>query len=86
MNWNGFSLTPVTIAHSNVALSVSTVDGSAVGNFDNNEVIFAYSIGTNSTSAAGNVEFILSNVVVGEAGGGGGGGGALVEKEYGYIY
>jgi hypothetical protein len=30
------------------------------------------------------VEFILSNVVVGEAGGGGGG--ALVEKEYGYIY
>ena len=86
VNWNGFSLTPVTIAHSNVALSVSTVDGSAVGNFDNNEVIFAYSIGTNSTSAAGNVEFILSNVVVGEAGGGGGGGGALVEKEYGYIY
>ena len=86
VNWNGFSLTPVTIAHSNVALSVSTVDGSAVGNFEDNEVIFAYSIGTNSTSAAGNVEFILSNVVVGEAGGGGGGGGAVVEKEYGYIY
>jgi hypothetical protein len=29
------------------------------------------------------VDFILSNVVVGEAGSGGGG--ALVEKEYGYI-
>jgi hypothetical protein len=88
VNWNGYSLTPFTVAHSNVALSVSTVDGSAVGNFDNNEVLFAYSIGTNSTSAAGNVEFILSNVVVGEAGSGSGGdaGGAVVEKEYGYIY
>ena len=84
INWNGFSLTPFTVAHNNVALSVSTVDGSSVGNFDNNEVIFAYSIGTNSKSAAGNVDFILSNVVVGEAGSGGGG--ALVEKEYGYIY
>ena len=83
INWNGFLITPVTISHSNVALSVSTVNGSAVGNFEDNEVLFAYSIGTNSTSAAGNVDFILSNVVVGEAGSGNGG--ALVEKEYGYI-
>jgi hypothetical protein len=85
VNWNGYSIPPVaaSIAHKNVALAVSTVDGSAIGNFNSSEVIFAYSIGTNSTSAAGNVEFILSNVVVGEAGGGGG---AILEKEYGYIY
>jgi len=82
VNWNGFSVSPFTVAHTNVALSVSTVDGSAVGGFNSSEVIFAYSIGTNSTSAAGNVEFILSNVVVGEAGGGD----VVVEKEYGYIY
>jgi len=89
VNWNGFSVSPFTVAHSNVALSVSTVDGSVVGGFNSSEVIFAYSIGTNSTSAAGNVEFILSNVVVGEAdngGGGGDGGSTVVEKEYGYIY
>jgi hypothetical protein len=84
IGWNGYSITPFTVAHSNVALSVSTVNGSAVGNFNSNEVIFAYSIGTNSTSAAGNVEFILSNVVVGEAGSSGSG--VVVEKEYGYIY
>ena len=83
VNWNGFSVSPFTIAHSNVGLSLSTVNGSAVGNFNSSEVIFAYSIGTNSTSAAGNVEFILSNVVVGEAGGVGGG---VVEKEYGFVY
>jgi hypothetical protein len=82
VNWNGYSVTPFTVAHNNVALSVSTVDGSAVGGFNSSEVIFAYSIGTNSTSAAGNVEFILSNVVVGEAGSDGN----FVEKEYGYIY
>jgi hypothetical protein len=86
VNWNGYSIPPVaaSIAHKNVALAVSTVDGSAIGNFNSSEVIFAYSIGTNSTSAAGNVEFILSNVVVGEASGGGGG--SILEKEYGYIY
>ena len=85
INWNGFSLTPFTVAHNNVALSVSTVDGSAVGGFNSSEGIFAYSIGTNSTSAAGNVEFILSNVVVGEAHSGSGDSGGI-EKEYGYIY
>jgi hypothetical protein len=88
VNWNGFTNAPFTIAHNNVALSNSSVDGSAVGNFNSSEVIFAYSIGTNNTSAAGTVEFILSNVVIGEGGGGGGGGGGgnLTEKEYGFIY
>jgi hypothetical protein len=82
INWNGFSVSPFTIAHSNVALALSNVDGSAVGNFNSSEVIFAYSIGTNSTSAAGNVEFILSNVVVGDVDSSG----SIVEKEYGFVY
>jgi hypothetical protein len=81
MNWNGYSVLPFTIAHTNAALSVSTVDGSSIGNFDSSEVIFAYSIGTDSTSAAGNVEFILSGTVVGEAKTDG----SILEKEYGYI-
>lgn len=84
INWNGFSVSPFTIAHNNVALSLSDVSGSAVGNFNSSEVIFAYSIGTNSTSAAGNVEFILSNVVVGEVEGSEGS--AIIEKENGFIY
>ena len=82
VNWNGFSVSPFTIAHNNVALALSNVGGSAVGNFNSSEVIFAYSIGTNSTSAAGNVEFILSNVVIGDADSGG----VITEKEYGFIY
>jgi hypothetical protein len=84
INWNGFSVSPFTIAHSNAALSLSDVSGSAVGNFNSSEVIFAYSIGTNSTAAAGNVEFILSNVVVGEVDGSDGS--VIIEKEYGFVY
>lgn len=84
MNWNGFSVSPFTVAHTASALSVSDVDGSVVGGFESSEVIFAYSIGTNSNSMPGDVEFILSGVVVGEAVVGGGGSGVL-EKEYGYI-
>ena len=83
MNWNGYSVAPFTVAHNNVALSLTTVGGGAVGAFGSGEVLFAYSIGTDSGSARGNVEFILSGVVVGEAGSGGSG--AVTEKEYGYI-
>lgn len=86
INWNGFSVSPFTVAHNAAALSVSGVDGSVVGGFESSEVIFAYSIGTNSNSMPGDVEFILSSVIVGEAAGGGGGGGSnVLEKEYGYI-
>lgn len=84
MNWNGYSVAPFTVAHNNVALSLTTVGGGSVGAFGSGEVLFAYSIGTDSGSARGNVEFILSGVVVGEAGGSGGGD-AVTEKEYGYI-
>jgi hypothetical protein len=87
MNWNGYSVAPFTVAHNNVALSLTTVGSGAVGAFGSGEVLFAYSIGTDSGSARGNVEFILSSVVVGEGSGGGSGGGAgaVAEKEYGYI-
>jgi len=85
MNWNGYSVEPFTVAHQNAYLSLSTVGGaaSAVGGFGNGEVVLAYTIGTDSGSSPGNVEFILSGVVIGE--GGGGGGGAINEKEYGFI-
>lgn len=81
MNWNGYSISPFTVAHTNMALSVSTANGSAIGNFDNSEVIFAYSIGTNINSAPGNVEFILSASIIGEATNNAN----IVEREYGYI-
>lgn len=81
VSWNGYSIAPFTIAHTNVTLSLSDVSDSNVGNFQNSEVIFAYSIGTNSTSAAGNVEFILSASIIGEANADG----SIIEKEYGYI-
>jgi hypothetical protein len=81
MNWNGYSITPFTVAHTNAALSVSTVDGSAIGSFGSSEVIFAYSIGTNSNYAPGNVEFILSASIIGEANSNG----SITEKEYGYV-
>ena len=83
MNWNGYSVSPSTVAHSAAALSVSGADGNVVGGFESSEIIFAYSIGTNSSSMPGDVEFILSGVVVGEAAAGGGNG--VLEKEYGYI-
>ena len=52
-----------------------------IGSFGNSEVIYAYSIETNSTSTAGNVEFILSDAIIGEANSNGG----ITEKEYGYV-
>jgi hypothetical protein len=81
INWNGYSTAPFTVAHTNALLSVSTVEGSAIGNFESSELIFAYSIGTNSSSAPGNVEFILSSAIVGEMNNDG----SIIEKEYGYV-
>lgn len=83
MNWNGYSVLPFTVAHTNAALTLSDVSGSAIGSFGNSEVLFAYSLETNSNSAAGNVEFILSGSIIGERNSGGGG--TILEKEYGYI-
>jgi hypothetical protein len=81
INWNGYSTTPFTVAHTNAGYSTSTQEGSAIGNFDSSELIFAYSMGTNSNSAPGSVEFILSSAIVGEMNNSGN----IIEKEYGYI-
>ena len=81
INWNGYSTTPFTVAHTNAGYTISTQEGSAMGNFDSSELIFAYSIGTNSNSAPGSVEFILSSAIVGEMNNSGN----IIEKEYGYI-
>jgi hypothetical protein len=87
VGWNGFSVAPFMAGHSNALLTLTNVAGGAVGGFGSGETLLAYSIGTNSAAARGNVEFILSTAVVGErsGGGGGGGGGGVIEKEYGYI-
>ena len=79
--WNGYSVAPFSVGHTNIALTLSQVAGGAVGGFGGGETILAYSIGTNSSSARGNVEFILSSAVIGESGGGSG----VIEKEYGFI-
>ena len=81
VNWNGYSVAPFSVGHANAALTLTDVSGEAVGEFQSWEEILAYCVGTNSTAARGNVEFILSGAVVGEGGGGGGG----TEKEYGFI-
>jgi hypothetical protein len=82
--WNGYSVSPFSIGHTNAVLTLTEVTGNAIGEFGGGESILAYSIGTNSSSARGNVEFILSSAVIGESGGGGGGG-VVIEKEYGFI-
>ena len=82
--WNGYSVAPFSVGHTNAVLTLTEVAGGAVGGFGGGEAVLAYSIGTNSSSARGNVEFILSSVVIGETGGGGGVGG-VIEKEYGFI-
>ena len=83
--WNGYSVSPFSIGHTNAVLTLTEVAGNAIGEFGGGESILAYSIGTNSSSARGNVEFILSSAVIGEGVGGGGGGGGIIEKEYGFI-
>ena len=69
--------------HSNALLTLTNVAGGAVGGFGSGETLLAYSVGTNSVAARGDVEFILSTAVVGERIGGSGG--DVIEKEYGYI-
>ena len=80
--WNGYSVAPFSVGHTNIALTLTEVAGNAIGGFGTGETILAYSIGTNSSSARGNVEFILSSAVIGESASGGGG---VIEKEYGFI-
>jgi len=78
--WNGYSVAPFSVGHTNAVLTLTEVAGNAIGGFGTGETILAYSIGTNSSSARGNVEFILSSAVIGEGAGSG-----VIEKEYGFI-
>jgi hypothetical protein len=75
-NLNSYTVAPVIIGHTNAVLTLSSVSSSNVGTYASNEVLFAISIGTNSASSRGNVEFTLSSVIIGDASG---------EKEYGYM-
>jgi uncharacterized protein YjbI with pentapeptide repeats len=71
MNFNSYAREPAYISHTNAALAYTVGSGS----FANNETITSIAVETDSNAAAGNVEFTLSSVVVGELNG---------EKEYGF--
>jgi hypothetical protein len=76
INFNSYTTSPAVIGHTNAALTLTDVVSATVGTYAESEVLFAISIGSDSISSRGNVEFTLSSVVVGDASG---------EKEYGYI-
>jgi ActR/RegA family two-component response regulator len=71
MNFNSYAREPATIGATNAALDYTVGSGS----FANNETIASIAVETDSNATAGNVEFTLSSVVVGELNG---------EKEYGF--
>jgi hypothetical protein len=71
MNFNSYAREPATIGATNAALAYTV----GTGSFANNETITSIAIETDSNASAGNVEFTLSSVVVGELNG---------EKEYGF--
>jgi len=72
MNFNSYAREPATVGATNAALAYSNVGS---GSFVDGEVITSIAVETDSNAAAGNVEFTLSSVVIGEASG---------EKEYGF--
>jgi hypothetical protein len=71
MNFNSYAREPATIGATNAALAYTVGSGS----FANNETITSIAVETDSNAAAGNVEFTLSSVVIGELN---------REKEYGF--
>ena len=71
MNFNSYAREPATIGATNAALAYTVGSGS----FASNETIASIAVETDSNATAGNVEFTLSSVVVGELNG---------EKEYGF--
>jgi uncharacterized protein YjbI with pentapeptide repeats len=72
MNFNSYSREPAIVGYTNAALEYTIGSGA----FANNEVITSISIETESNAAAGNVEFTLANIIVGEL--------TTTEKEYGF--
>ena len=77
MNFNSYSREPAIIGYSNAELVNTTGSGA----FANNEIITSIAIETASNAAAGNVEFTLASIVVGELSTSGG---ITSEKEYGF--
>ena len=71
INFNTYTREPATIGATNAALAYTV----GTGSFANNETITSIAIETDSNATAGNVEFTLSSVIVGELNG---------EKEYGF--
>ena len=76
INFNSYTSLPTSVGHTNALLSLSNVASSNIGTYASSETLFAISVGSDSGSARGNVEFTLSSVIVGDTSG---------EKEYGYL-
>jgi uncharacterized protein YjbI with pentapeptide repeats len=62
INFNSYAREPATIGATNAALGYTV----GTGSFANDETITSIAIETDSNAAAGNIEFTLSSVVVGE--------------------
>ena len=77
INFNSYAREPAMIGYTNAAL-INTISS---GNFANNEVITSIAVETYGNAAAGNVEFTLASVVVGELSTTSG---VTTEKEYGF--
>ena len=77
MNFNSYVEEPAMVGYTNAGL-INTIGN---GSFANNEVITSIVIETESNASAGNVEFTLSSMIVGEISTSGGVGS---EKEYGF--
>ena len=77
INFNSYTRAPAMIGYTNSAL-VSTIGS---GDFANNEVITSIAVETYGNAAAGNVEFTLASIMVGELSTTSG---VTTEKEYGF--
>ena len=74
INLNSYNIAPISIGHTNSALTL-TATGS-VGTYSSSEILSSIAIETNAFTSPGNVEFTLSNIVIGDTSG---------EKEYGFM-
>jgi uncharacterized protein YjbI with pentapeptide repeats len=77
MNFNSYAREPAVIGHTNAALAYTVGSGA----FANTEGITNIALETDSNAAAGNVEFTLMSIVVGELSTTTG---ATTEREYGF--
>jgi hypothetical protein len=77
INFNSYAREPAMIGYTNSAL-INTIGS---GDFANNEVVTSIAVETYGNAAAGNVEFTLASVVVGELSTTSG---VTTEKEYGF--